>query len=42
METVIGWEGEWDRDPRSTFLHPALWREQLPTLSTQQSEAMAA
>lgn len=43
METVIGWQGEWDRDPRSTFLHPALWREQIPVLHTpQQPEAMAA
>lgn len=43
METVIGWQGPWDRDPRSTFLHPALWREQLPVLHTpQQPEAVAA
>jgi len=43
METVIGWQGPWDHDPRSTFLHPALWREQLPVLHTpQQPEAVAA
>ncbi len=42
METVIGWQGEWEHDPRSTFLHPALWREQLSTLSAQQPEAVAA
>jgi len=42
METVIGWQGEWDRDPRATFLHPALWREHLPMYSTQQPKAMAA
>lgn len=42
METVIGWQGEWERDPRATFLHPALWREQLPMYSAQQPQAMAA
>lgn len=43
METVIGWQGQWERDPRSTFLHPALWREQIPVFSApQQPEAMAA
>jgi hypothetical protein len=30
MESVVGWQGEWDADPRSVFLHPALWREQVP------------
>ncbi len=42
METVIGWEGEWENDPRSTFLHPALWREQVHVPSTQEPEAIAA
>lgn len=30
MESVVGWQGECDADPRSVFLHPALWREQVP------------
>lgn len=30
IETVVGWAGEWEADPRGIFLHPALWREQLP------------
>jgi len=29
MESVVGWQGDYDEDPRSIFLHPALWREQV-------------
>jgi len=42
METVIGWEGAWDTELRDTFLHPALWREQVPLTSPQEPQAMAA
>lgn len=30
MESIVGWQEDWDADPRSIFLHPALWREQVP------------
>ncbi|MFO1483122.1 MAG: hypothetical protein U1F71_07115 [Verrucomicrobiaceae bacterium] len=30
MESVIGWQGDPIIDPRDIFLHPALWREQVP------------
>ncbi len=30
MESVVGWQGPWEPDPRGIFLHPALWREQVP------------
>lgn len=28
MESIVGWQGECD-DPRTLFMHPALWREQM-------------
>lgn len=42
METVVGWKGEWDADPRRVFLHPALWREQLPVAASQEQETVMA
>jgi hypothetical protein len=30
MESIVGWKGEWEADPRGIFLHPALWREHVP------------
>lgn len=33
MESIVGWEGAQECDPRSIFLHPALWREQVPMTS---------
>jgi hypothetical protein len=27
LETIVGWNGAEDSDPRGIFLHPALWRE---------------
>lgn len=42
IETIVGWAGEWEQDPRGIFLHPALWREQIPVTSSHEPEAMAA
>ncbi|MEZ5387828.1 MAG: hypothetical protein R3F13_20155 [Prosthecobacter sp.] len=30
MESIVGWQDDSDLDPRNVFLHPALWREQVP------------
>lgn len=37
MESLVGWSGEWDADPRGIFLHPALWREQVPVPSSSEA-----
>ncbi|MBL9178608.1 MAG: hypothetical protein JNM65_11125 [Verrucomicrobiaceae bacterium] len=42
MESLVGWAGEWQSDAREIFMHPALWREQIPTLTTTQEETLAA
>ncbi|WP_395716623.1 hypothetical protein [Prosthecobacter sp.] len=42
MESLVGWQGEGSSDPRDVFLHPALWREQIPILTTTTSETLAA
>lgn len=42
MESLVGWQGEETSDPRDIFLHPALWREQIPVLTTSDSETLAA
>lgn len=42
IETIVGWAGESEQDPRGIFLHPALWREQIPLASSHEPEAMAA
>jgi hypothetical protein len=42
MESLVGWSGECPCDAREVFLHPALWREQIPILTTTQSETLAA
>lgn len=45
MESIVGWQGEWNSDPRALFLHPALWREQVcvPSPSPEKaSEPMSA
>jgi len=42
IETIVGWTDECEQDPRSIFLHPALWREQIPVASSHEPEAMTA
>ncbi len=45
MESIVGWQGAWESDPRGIFLHPALWREQVAVPSAPEqasSEPMTA
>lgn len=42
MESLVGWAGEWEADAREVFLHPALWREHIPVLTTAEPETLAA
>lgn len=42
MESLVGWTGGWQADSRDIFLHPALWREHIPVLTTTDSETLAA
>lgn len=42
MESLVGWSGEWNADPRDVFLHPALWREHVSIGSNSEPESLAA